>query len=280
MPGFNTLTPRYTPFGNRLEAMRRWHNTNRGRVVAGTAFGAGAVTGAVYGKVINSKNKISPTNTMVKTKKQAKRMTRRTRRYARVPRTVQPKSCIRAFKTCTYGALNPGAGAISVTKQNLNSCFDPTGEAGSGQPLGWDQMTALYNKYCVVAWSVKFEWVSTDNTNALIVGFTPTTSSTALTNYAHYKELPGTVSAIITPDIDRGRLFSKGGVKKWFMPRGGKILSNENLTSSTGGSPTNILYGHMFAQSIDGSADPATVNFIMTVYQKVVFFDPVIPSRS
>lgn len=207
---------------------------------------------------------------------------RRRRPYRRVPRSVQPFSVLRTMKTVTYGSLNPGAGTLTAGTFNLNSGFDPTGAAGSGQPLGWDQMTALYNKYCVISWSVKIEFCTTDNAaaTATVVGFTPTTQSSALTTFAHYKELPGTVSAITTPDKDRITLFARGGVKKYFLPPGGKLLSNENLSAAIGGSPTNVLYGHYWAQSMDGAADPAVCNFIVTMWQKIVFFDPVIPARS
>lgn len=184
------------------------------------------------------------------------------------------------MKSVINGTLNPAAGGLSAGIASLNSGFDPTGGLGSGQPLGWDQMTALYNKYCVIAWSVKIEWCTTDNTNPTMVGFTPTTQSSALTSYSHYKELPGTKSLIITPDIDKGQIFAKGGVKRYFVPPGGKLLSNENCTSSVGGSPTNILYGHVWAQAMDGSADPALLNYVVTIWQRIVFFDPVIPARS
>lgn len=205
---------------------------------------------------------------------------RRRRLYRRAARTVQPFSVMRTLKSVIPFTFNPGAGVVSFGDVYLNSAYDPTGNIASGQPLGYDQYTALYNRYCVVAWSVKLEWCTTDNTVPVVVGFTPSTSSTALTSYSHYKELPGTKSMIITPDIDKGLIFARGGVKKWYVPPGGKLLSNENLSSAVSGNPTNILHGHLWAQAMDATSDPAPIQVICTIWQRTVFFDPVIPARS
>lgn len=207
---------------------------------------------------------------------------RRRRPYRRVPRTVQPFSVLRTMKTVYNNSLNPGAGSLDYDYFQLNSGYDPTQTLSTQQPLGWDQMTALYNKYCVISWSAKIECVTTDNTAtvATVIGFTPMTQSGNLTSFNHYKECPGTTSAITTPDMDRVTFFARGGVKKWFLPPGGKLLSNENLVSAVGGSPTNLLFGHLWAQAIDGASDPGAVNYIITIWQKIVFFDPVIPARS
>lgn len=184
------------------------------------------------------------------------------------------------MKSVATFSLNPGVGTLVNNTLYLNSGVDPTGTVGTGQPLGWDQMAALYGKYCIIAWSVKLEWCTGDNAVPTCVGFTPTTQFAALASFSHYKELPGTVSTIVTPDVDKTALFTRGGVKKYFVPPGGKLLSNENCVSAIGGSPTNILYGHVWAQAMDAAADPSTIQCIVTVWQRVIFFDPTIPARS
>lgn len=205
---------------------------------------------------------------------------RRRKMYRRKRRTVQPYTMARTFKTVTYKSLNPGAGTIATAILNLNSAFDPTGNIGAEQPLAFDQYTALYKRYAVIKWGVKMEFVSTDNSNPVVVGFTPKTDNTALTAYAHYKEAPGTVSGVITPDIDKFVLYTKGRVSPYFLPKGGKILTDDTLSALISADPSKLLYGHLWAQDIAASADPSAVNCILTIYQTVVFYDPVIPSRS
>lgn len=164
----------------------------------------------------------------------------------------------------------------------MNSGLDPLGDiSASEQGLGFDQYEALYNKYAVVGWNVKVEFVTTENTVPLVVGFTPTTYSGGLTDYKRAKELPGTVSRIVTPDLDKITLLTSGKVKRWFMPNGGKLLSNEDLTANVSANPASLLYGYIWTQPLDMTSDPTgSVHFCVTVEQVIVFFDPKAPSRS
>ena len=98
---------------------------------------------------------------------------RRRVRVGRGIRTVQPYMISRNLKTVVVFSIDAGAGTIYQQSVKLNSAFDPTGTLGSGQPLGFDQYTALYQRCAVVKWSVKLEICSTDNTNPLVIGFTP-----------------------------------------------------------------------------------------------------------
>lgn len=209
---------------------------------------------------------------------------RRRRRAFRRPRrirTLQPFSIARWLNTSMYFYLDCGAGTLTAQQLHLNSAFDPMGTlSATQQPLGFDQYASLYKRTCVIAWRLAFEAVSTDNTHPVVVGFTPTTQSSALTSFSHYRELPATVQRTVTPDLDKLFFSARGGIKKWLTPRGGKILSNEDLTATTSADPNQILYGHVYAQAMDGAADPAKIHFTVKLRQLVVFFDPVVPARS
>lgn len=177
--------------------------------------------------------------------------------------------------------LDPNAGgALAGNYMKLNSAFDPMGAWGAGQPLGYDQYTPLYSMYCVISWSIKLELVTADNTNPLMIGFTPHTTNTLLTDFEHYKEAPATVSMILTPDVDKGLLATRGGVKRYLLPGGGRMLGLTSVSAATGSDPATILYGHLWAQVVDKASDASTVRVVATLWQKIVFFDPIIPARS
>lgn len=221
------------------------------------------------------------TRTMVRTTRRRRNVGRRGRRRMYRARTLMPLTCARWLTTAGYTSLNPAAGAIAAYALSLNSAFDPLGGmSATQQPLGFDQYAALYNRYSVVAWRISLEVVSTDNTNPCVVGFTPLPSSTGLTTYLHYKELPGTVQRMITPDVDKVYLGARGSVKRWLSPRGAKILSNDNFSALIGANPAKLLYGHIYAQAMDGSADPSSINVVVRLQQFVVFHEPVTPARS
>lgn len=228
-----------------------------------------------------SAEKLARTNMARRSGFKRKRGLRRRRRYGRVGRRLQPYSMSRWLKTSMYFALNAGGGTLTEQTVNLNNAYDPMGSASAqAQPLGWDQYTALYQRCTVVAWRVKIEAVSTDNTNALVIGFTPSRSSTALTSYNHYRELPSTVQRLMTPDIDKVIMGMKGSVKRWLAPPGSKILSVEELAGTATTGPARNLFAHVYAQALDESADPASVGIILTLQQLCVFHEPVVPARS
>lgn len=231
--------------------------------------------------------RISAPTAMAK-RSRTRTMTKRRRRFGRrrfkrnyPGRSLQPYSVGRWLNTATYVSLNPAAGAITVSTMVLNSGFDPLGSASATQqPLGFEQYEAMYNRYCVVAWKCFFECVSTDNSNPLVVGFTALPTINTLTSFQHYKELPSTVQRVITPDIDKVTFGMRGSVKRWLLPQGGKMLSDTDLSAVTTAYPTKILYGHLYAQAMDGSSDPAAVHIVIKMRQLIVFFDPKAPARS
>lgn len=153
---------------------------------------------------------------------------------------------------------------------------------GAGQPLGYDQWCALYQKYVVIGWRVRLELVTVDNSNATVVGFCPLTTSSALASFSHYKEVPGNKSVICTPDIDKNEILTSGGVERYLLGnrRAGRMFSDDQLYAATSANPTRPLYGHIYVQPMDMAADVSAVQWILTLEQIVVFFDPITPSRS
>jgi len=208
-----------------------------------------------------------------------KRRFSRRRFKARRRRTGTPMAVIRNIRTVTYWSPNLGAaGALSQAYLKLNSIYDPTGSLDQSQGYTTDQMSALYKRYQVMSYRVKLEVVSSDNTYPVVVGFTPLPESTALTAYAHYMELPGTVSRMCTMDVDKTLLYKTGRVNTQIVP--GSVVSDDVLQGLSSSDPSRLLYGHIFAQVMDATTDAGTVSFIITLTQTTKFFDPVTVARS
>lgn len=53
-------------------------------------------------------------------------------------------------KYCDFWSLNPTAGVVAFDSWSLNNMYDPYDAAGGHQPLGFDQMAALYTKWQVI----------------------------------------------------------------------------------------------------------------------------------
>lgn len=209
------------------------------------------------------------------------RKRRRIFRRRRIAKGISWSKCVQ-LRTVFPGQHNPAAGVIGVDAIALNGGNDPTLAISNQQPLYWDQYCALYRRYCIVGWKIKIEVVTSDNTVPTTFGFCPLTTSTPLASQYHYKETAGNVSAYMTPDLDKTVLYAKGGVERYLLgnKRRGRMLSDDNLYALTSANPTNVLYGHIYSQAFDATADPATLNYIATLYQTIVFFDPIVPARS
>lgn len=214
----------------------------------------------------------------LRTRTRGKKRQFRRRFRGRRRRTAVPLRMYRRLRTVTYWSADLAAGgALSQTFLKLNSIYDPTGNIGISQPYAHDELALLYNRYQVVKYNVKIEWVSSDNTNPLVVGFTALPESTSLTAYAHYMEIPGTVSRMCTMDVDKTMLFKSGGVNSQLSTT---RLPDDVLQADMGNDPTRVLYGHVWAQAVDAATDAGRVTAVITLTQTVKLFDPKTLSRS
>lgn len=191
-----------------------------------------------------------------------------------------PRYVCRVLKT-NFNSTIDSSGAVSAIQFVVNSAFDPLGAASNtNQPMYYDQYSAIYNKYCVVAYRVKLEAVSTDNTNTVIAGLTCMTDPSTLATFAQYRECPNTVSRVCTPDVDKIALSHGARVAPFLLPQGGKILSEDLCCAITEADPSRKLYLHMWAGAADNTTDVGSIRFIGTLYQTIVFFDRKTVSRS
>lgn len=212
------------------------------------------------------------------------------RRRKRYGRNVRPQRSIRNIPyaitrvlTTTFRVnLDPAAGsAITTNVIALNGAYDPTLALGAVQPLYFDQYNTMYQQYTVLGWNLQVDAVSTDNTNPVIIGVTPMTTSTALTVPEHYLEAKGTTHKIMTQDIDKVVVYNRGSVKKWLRPNGGSLINDTTYSGSPTTNPTTVLFGHIWAAAVAYTGtDPSTVNTIIKLQQVIRFFNPVVPARS
>lgn len=194
-------------------------------------------------------------------------------------RTITPFKMVRVLKTVKYVALNPGAaGAISVSTFMVNSGNDPTDTTGSGQPLGWDQLAGLYERYSVIGAKIVVEATSADATHPIALGIHANQYQTNLTTYEHYKEQPMTQMRLMTPEQDKIVLGMKFPISKFYGHR--KFLTDERLSSLVTANPEDKVYCHLFAQPVDQATDTGAVHCVVTMYQTIVFFAPRVLARS
>lgn len=86
--------------------------------------------------------------------------------------------------TFFYQTTTPGATGIFSGYLNPGSCFDPCGDISSIQPVGFDQLKAMYARYLVTGGTVEIEFASsTAFPLPWVFAAYPSTVSTPLGSY-------------------------------------------------------------------------------------------------
>lgn len=210
-----------------------------------------------------------------------RRFRRRTR--ARISSLAPKTKLIRCKVTGLRTNSGHTTGSLEMVPIQMNSILDPFGGAGAEQPLGFDQWRALYEYAYVVGAKITCEFHNADAI-AYVVGITPchiAQGTTSLASYEYYKELPGTKSTVLSPDIDKAVLQSKISIKKWFSVKDLVDTNEYRMNLNTPSEPSKLAYWHLWSQPLDQSSTDSTgVQIVMNVEYIVLLTSPVIPARS
>lgn len=98
----------------------------------------------------------------------------------------------------TYGSVNTFTSAAGVTSEYVyrgNSCFDPDQAGAGAQPNGFDQLSALYNRYRVYSSRIKYQPINV--------------SSSATTNIVFYSYASRTTTGLATVFDYMGAPYAK-----------------------------------------------------------------------
>jgi len=154
-----------------------------------------------------------------------------------------------------------GTGAIGSYLWSTNGLYDPNFTGSGHQPMDFDNLTAIYDHYCVIG-------------SYATIKVIPSTSSTAPTNVAFYIGDNSSVPASVTPALaweqndapaSRSKAYQlipqddsaprtmscKWSARKRF---GKGVLANNNLSGTSSSNPTEQSYFTFLAQSFDQTA--------------------------
>ncbi len=170
----------------------------------------------------------------------------------------------------------------TVHTMNANSCFDPFGAFGSGQPRGFDQLMAVYNRFevkgakfsCGIQNSVPaptsdplmilMHWRNEDEA---VLAMTSTTLMRDL------RERPNTTWKVVQHDARNSRNYgiikSYKGIKR-IMP----LRSIVDRTGTAAANPSALTFCDIYVIKADGSAFDGTESYILQIYckQYALFF--------
>jgi len=158
-------------------------------------------------------------------------------------------------------------GNVGLFQISCNGLFDPDNAgATTHQPMYFDQVSGLYNKYVVLASKATFTFNSTGTTGHVLCGVyieddTTATPSTAVgcaeQASAQFRIIPAAPTSETFQQTNQ--ISVKWDAKKAF---GGDVIDNPNLVAATTANPTEQQYYTFFSGA---TTDPSTPVATLTV---------------
>lgn len=165
--------------------------------------------------------------------------------------------------------LTGTTGALSTYFFRCNGMFDPNQTGTGHQPYYFDQLTAVYNHFCVVRSkiTVKFNNQSAagiGGTVGIVINDDGTFSGS---NGSTANEMPSAVHTLIP-----GVQWSNRTLTKTWSARdtfGGSLLANDNLQGTAAADPTEQSTFMLYAFSQDGTNTLAVFADVLIEYEAV-----------
>lgn len=178
-----------------------------------------------------------------------------------------------------YTTTNAGGALGSWDVSGIN-VLDPFLTASAQQCLGSDQWGTLYQKVKVYATTVKFT-LHNKGTTGIMCGITPRqeTFSVTPTAWDHYKEMPGTVARLLSPDDDTCHLVKKMNTRRWLRISN---LKDEKDVACTfpATAPTRDYSITCWFQNMDKTATANAVEIMIEITYVCYLYDRIFPARS
>lgn len=166
--------------------------------------------------------------------------------------------------------INPTAGVTGVYVFRCNSINDPNFTGIGHQPMGHDEMQAIYGKYRVLRASIRCDFSSPGSgaANQVIVGVRPSNVSTTTTDLTKNLEFKDTIYRFLTASPAQQTMFHS-----WNQDRLAKYIPEDALSADFGNNPGQDAYWQIFAGCPDIAGDPGTVNITVRIIYTVRCYD-------
>lgn len=197
---------------------------------------------------------------------------RRITRYRRrklIPRAPSGMHVNRPVKMryCFQGYITSTTGILETIVFSANNLFDPEVAAGGHQPMGFDQMALLYQRYLVLGSKISInvaDNASTHQTPCMVGCLLTDDAAVApyVTNTGYIEAKRGTWRAITGGSHKTTRMSYKYSPKKFW---GIKDIKDNRLKigSSVGSSPEEQAYFMLWCQSLDGGTQSVAITVVI-----------------
>lgn len=169
-------------------------------------------------------------------------------------------------------SLDPIAISAATVVFSANGLFQPNITTSDHQPLGFDQMMALYNNYTVLSATCRVHFASSDANYPVMAGIRLSNSSTALTDRARIIEQGDVSYTMLTPNNEKAYLKKYVDIGKWSGRK--DVTSEDDYRGSSSANPSDQVYFHVFMAGAEDNNPGVTKAFVVIDY-KVMFHEPI-----
>lgn len=198
------------------------------------------------------------------------------RRRARVPRLPIagfPRKKVVKFRYATTTSLNAAPGTSVIHDFAANGLYDPDITGAGHQPIGFDEWMAVYSHYTVIASKMTVRNV-VSATQPAPTGAWGIVLAADSNQWGHgldiMLEAPTGLGRYRLSGQEGGLARGLGGhqLTKYFSAKkvfGGSIMGNDELRGHPGSNPAELQHFILWAGAANGSIDPGTMYFIVTI---------------
>lgn len=216
-----------------------------------------------------------------KKKKTNRRRKRRTYQVSRYTNNLSAFPIGQTFRFKTryvqlQNELDVGVGGIAVSQvYSLTSLYDPYTSGTGHQPIGYDEMMAMYDHYTVIGARARVRFNQENYTaNNMIVAISvqPTsTVSTGLTNTIENGLCKWTTLAPSEGGGSQATLVMPFSAKKYFNRN---VMNEKDHQGSVGSSPNENAYLHVTVKPSESGVDPLKVFYHIEIDYIAILTEP------
>lgn len=191
------------------------------------------------------------------------------------PMTAKVSQQLRCEMTYSEYAvsLDPGAGVTASYVFAANGLYDPNVTGAGHQPMGFDQIIALYNQYVVIGGIITVKFSNYDGAYSQLIGITMKDSSATSADPRAYIEwgnttwdqvgqLSGTPTRTLKHKFDIAKFANQD------------IFNEQSFTGTSSSNPANTLHLVIWACTTDGVSNPNPVYATVEIAYDCIFRSP------
>ena len=220
---------------------------------------------------------------------QTPRAPKRSKRFSKlsIPRSLGfrrntngvPAKLTTTLKYCQHTALNPSVGGVVGHTFAANGLYDPDITATGHQPMGYDQISVLYNRYTVTAVRMKVSHLQMNNTTAVPGAFgiifnddVNLSAGTAFRTCAEQRNVSKLVFASNQIYSGSESVSMSQNIGQYFGHKG-SLVGEGDYSARTNTNPARICYLTLFYGN--DLATAGQTEFLIQLEYDVTFTEPV-----